>query len=76
MTEHERVALRLAIIAGATDCALTVEEAAIFMGIGVTKLRELNVPRADIGGTKYLKSECLKFVATRLTHRILDGRAA
>lgn len=73
MTKEQRAALRAAIIAGSTDCSLSVEEAAVFMGVGVTTLRDLDVPRADVAGTKYLKSECIKYVVTRLTHRILSA---
>lgn len=73
MTKEARAQLRTAIIAGATDCELTVEEAAVFMGIGETTLRELrDIPRADVAGTKYLKSECIKYVKARLSHSILE----
>ena len=65
--------LREAIIAGATDCVLTPTEAAALMGVGVSWLRESDVPRAAVAGTKYLKSECLAYVAARLSHRVLKS---
>lgn len=72
MTNDE---LRAAIIAGPGDAILTPPEAAALMGVSVSWLRASDVPRADVAGTKYLKSECLKYVAVRLSHRILDKSA-
>ena len=65
--------LRLAVIAGAGDAVLTPSEAAALMGVSERWLRGSDVPRADVAGTKYLKSECLKYVAVRLSHRILSA---
>jgi hypothetical protein len=73
VTREERAALRAAIIAGPTDCEMTVEETAVFMGIGVSTLRDklTDLPKADVAGTKYMKSECIKYTIARLSHRIL-----
>jgi hypothetical protein len=70
MTEGERSALRRAIIAGGTDCPLTPEEAAVFMGRSLSWLRASDVPRTE--DALYLKSECLKYIKCRLSHTILE----
>lgn len=71
MTDLERKALRAAVIAGATDCPLSHEEAAAFIGISPESLRTSDVPRANaFGRPKYLKSECLKFIRARLSHTV------
>ncbi len=75
MDRPERQALRAAIIAGAGDCILEVEEAAVLMTVSESWLRASDVPRAKVAGVKYLKSECLKYVAVRLSHRILEKSA-
>jgi hypothetical protein len=72
VTKEDRDALRRAIIAGPTDCPLTPPEAAAFLGIAESTLRESDCPRADIGGTKYLKSQCILYVKLRLSHQLLD----
>jgi hypothetical protein len=72
LTESAKAALRQAIIAGAGDCILEPGEAAIVMGVSESWLRASDVPRAKVAGVKYLKSECLKYVAVRLSHRILE----
>lgn len=72
MTKEQRAALRAAILAGPTDCEMTVEETAVFMGISASSLRELDLPTADVAGRKYLKSECLKYIRARLSHRLLE----
>lgn len=64
--------LRIAIIAGATDAVLDPGEAAALMGVSESWLRASDVPRANVGGTKYLKSQCLAYVRVRLSHRIID----
>ena len=69
----ERDTIRLAIISGEGDAILTPSEAAAVMNVSETWLRRSDVPRAKVGGTKYLKSECLKYVAVRLSHRILSA---
>lgn len=64
-------ALRFAMIAGATDCVMTVEEAAAFLAISENALRASDVPRTRaFGRCHYLKSECIKFIQARLTHRV------
>lgn len=73
MTEEQRLQLRATIIAGRTNCPLTPDEAAAFLGISVSTLRSSDIPRAGVFGTKYLKSELLKYVKARLSHRILDS---
>lgn len=70
-----REALRLAVIAGSTDCVLTPTEAAAFMGISESALRASDVPRADVAGTKYLKSQCIAYVRVRLSSRIITENA-
>lgn len=72
----DRAAFRQAIIAGETDCAMTPAEAAAFIGIGESTLRESDIPRADVFGTKYLKSECLKYIKARLSHTVELERAS
>lgn len=67
----DRLSIRLAVIGGAGDAVLSVGEAAAVMGVSETWLRNSDVPRAQVAGTKYLKSECLKYVAARLSHRIV-----
>lgn len=71
MTKEDREILRRAIIAGATDCALTPSEAAVFLGISESSLRESDIPRAPVAGTKYLKSVLLQYVKLRLSHQLL-----
>jgi hypothetical protein len=66
----DRNALRLAVIAGATDCPLTPAEAAAFIGIAESTLRDSDIPRANFHGPKYLKSECLKYIEARLPYRV------
>lgn len=65
-------AYRVGVIAGAGDAVMTPSEAAAFMTVSESWLRRSDVPRArtGVGGVKYLKSECLKYVAARLSHRI------
>lgn len=72
MTKKERAALRKAIIAGPGDAPLSPEEAAALMDVSLSWLRRSDVPRASngVGGVKYLKSECLAYVAARLSHRV------
>jgi hypothetical protein len=72
VTTAERAALRAAIIAGPTDCALDAQEAATFMGVSESWLRSSDVPRAPVAGVKYLKSQCLLYVRCRLSHQLLD----
>jgi hypothetical protein len=72
LTDDQRFQLRAAIIAGPTDCPLTPEEAEVFMGRSESFLRGSDLPRANVGGTLYLKSELLKGVRAKLSHRILD----
>ncbi len=73
MSREERQALRAAIIAGPGDCVLSADEAAVFLGnIHPATLRKLDVPRADVAGTKYLKSQLLAYVRVRLSARILE----
>lgn len=69
----DRNALRVAIIAGSGDAILSLEEAAAVMSVSVSWLSRSDVPRADVAGPKYLKSECLKYVAVRLSHRVLSA---
>lgn len=71
MTAEDRVALRRAVIAGPTDCALDGQEAAVFLGISETSLRALDVPRANVAGPKYLKSQLILYVQLRLSHRLI-----
>ena len=71
MNKHAE--LRTAIIAGPGDAILDPGEAAAVMGVSEAWLRRSDVPRADVAGPKYLKSECLKYVAVRLSHRVLAG---
>lgn len=66
-------ALRVAIVAGAGDCVLTPDEAATLMGVSASWLRASDVPRANVAGTKYLKSQCLAYVRVRLSTRILES---
>jgi hypothetical protein len=73
LSAERRFALRCAIIAGATDCPLTPEEAEVFMGRSGSFLRASDFPRADVGGTLYLKSELVKVVRAKLSHRILES---
>jgi hypothetical protein len=75
MTDAQRRTLRAAIIAGPTDCPLTPDEAEVFMGRSVSYLRASDLPRADIGGPLYLKSELLKGVKAKLSHRIMEPTA-
>jgi hypothetical protein len=72
LTKTQVAKLRAAIIAGPGDAVLSPEEAAAVMDVSLSWLRRSDVPvaRKDVGGVKYLKSECLKYVATRLSHRI------
>jgi hypothetical protein len=70
MTKEERAALRRAMIGGPTDCPLTPEEAAAFMGRSPSWLRASDVPRTE--DSLYLKSECLKYIKCRLSHTILE----
>lgn len=70
-----RDSIRLAVIAGQTDCPMSPEEAAAFLGISPSTLRSSDIPRADVFGNKYLKSELLKYVKARLSHRILEEAA-
>lgn len=72
MTPEQRFQLRVAIIAGETDCPMNAEEAAIFLHRSHSFLRETDMPRADIGGPLFLKSEILKYVKNRLSHRIME----
>lgn len=72
----DRTALRLAVIAGPTDCPLTPEEAAAFLGCSLSTLRDSDIPRARVFGTKYLKSELLKYIEARLSHRVVLEEAA
>lgn len=71
MTKPDRDALRLAVIAGETDCAMTPPEAAAFLGVSESWLRESDVPRSDVGGTKYLKSTLVQYVRLRQSHQLL-----
>lgn len=72
MTDEQRAQLRALMIAGAGDAVLSPEEAAAVMGVSLSWLRRSEVPRArhGVGGVKYLKSECLAYVAAHLSHRI------
>lgn len=73
LTEYQRMVLRATVIAGATDCTLTPEEAAAFLGRSTSYLRASDFPRAIIDHrVYYLKSELLKGVRAKLSHRILD----
>lgn len=73
MTERQRFQLRAMIIAGATDCPLTPDEAEVFLGRSASFLRASDFPRADVGGPLYLKSELLKGVRAKLSHRIMES---
>lgn len=74
MTPEQKIALRAAIIAGPTDCPLTTEEAAVFLGRSETFMRTSDFPRANIGSSYlFLKSELVKGVRAKLSHRILDA---
>lgn len=75
MDDTLKASLRIAIIAGAGDCVLDPCEAAVVMGVSESWLRGSDVPRAKVAGVKYLKSECVKYVAVRLSHRILEKSA-
>lgn len=66
----ERMALRHAVIAGATDCLMNAGEAAAFMGISESTLRDSDIPRVSFHGPRYLKSECLKYMIARLSHTV------
>jgi hypothetical protein len=71
MNDDAKRAMRVAVISGATDCAMSVEEAAAFIGISPTTLRASHVPRSTaFGRPQYLKSECLKYVQAHLTHTV------
>lgn len=72
MTDEERAALRRELITGPNDCLMNPQETAAFMGISEASLRNLPVPRADIAGPKYLKSQCLLYVKHHLSHQLLD----
>jgi hypothetical protein len=73
MTDAQRFALRTAIIAGPTDCPMTPEEASVFLGRSEAYLRASDFPRAVIASRPlYMKSELLKGVRAKLSHRILD----
>lgn len=69
MTAEERAELRTAIIAGSTDCGLTIEEAAALIGRSPSWLRRSPVPRTADG--LYLKSQVLLYLENRLSHRIV-----
>ena len=73
MSTVDRSAIRIAVISGLGDAVLSPSEAAALMGVSEAWLRRSDVPRANVGGTKYLKSECLKYVAARLSHRVLSA---
>ena len=70
MTKAQRARLRAAIIAGPGDAVLSPQEAAAVMDVSESWLRRSDVPRAKAPGVKYLKSQCLAYVANRLSHRI------
>lgn len=72
LTDDQKWQLRMAVIAGATDCPLNPDEAEVFLGRSASFLRASDIPRANIGGPLYLKSEILKAVKVHLSHRILD----
>lgn len=72
LSDEQRFALRMAVIAGPTDCPLSTEEAAVFLGRSETFVRSSDFPRADVGGAVFLKSELLKGVRAKLSHRILE----
>lgn len=66
-----KLAMRTAIIAGATDCPMSQEEAAAFMGIATSTLRASDVPVSyAFGKPQYLKSECLKYSKAHLSHTV------
>lgn len=65
--------LRREIIAGQGDAVLDPGEAAAMLGVSEAWLRASDVPRANVAGTKYLKSQCLAYVACRLTHRVIQA---
>lgn len=71
MTREDRAALRLAVIAGPTDCVMDPPEAAAFLTVSESWLRSSDVPRADAAGTKYLKSQLILYVKLRLSHQLL-----
>lgn len=64
----DREALRRQIIAGATDCPMTGQEAAAFMGRSPSWLRASDIPRTADG--LYLKSEINNYIKARLSHRV------
>lgn len=68
-----RRAVRLAVISGQADAPLSPGEAAAFLGVSESWLRASDVPRADVAGTKYLKSQLVAYVRVRLSHRIIDA---
>jgi hypothetical protein len=72
LTDEQRFALRAAIIAGLGDCVLDPEEAAAVLNVSPSWLRASDIPRADVAGTKYLKSQCLAYVRVRLSHQVMD----
>lgn len=73
MTPEQKIALRAAIIAGPTDCPMTTEEAAVFLGRSETFVRTSDFPRATVGSAYlFMKSELLKGVRSKLSHRILE----
>lgn len=76
MSDEFRRALRLAVIAGPTDCPLSPEEAAAFMNVSESWLRGSDVPRGDAAGTKYLKSQCIAYLRVRLSSRIIEEKAS
>lgn len=71
---NDYAAVRLAVIAGAGDAVLNPTEAAALMGVSESWLRASDVPRANVAGTKYLKSQCLAYVRARLSHRIMEQK--
>lgn len=71
MTKDDREAIRRAIIAGETDCSMTPPEAAAFLGVSESWLRESDIPRSDVGGPKYLKSTLILYVRLRQSHQLL-----
>lgn len=75
MTDEQRQALRVALIAGPSDAVLDPEEAAAVMGVSLSWLRASDVPRANVAGTKYMKSQCLLYVRNRLSHLMLERSA-
>src|SRR5262249_49759021 len=71
VTPEERAELRRRVIAGETDCPLSLHEAATLMGVSPSWLRRSDVPRAPVAGVKYLKPQCLLYVANRLSHTLI-----